>query len=144
MIAKIMQIVLEFIFPSLKHKRLLKEALKREMMTEILFRMEKNMMAEITRERKSWKLSAQELETLEQIINNISDDDFAWYRFEIPMQNHHNANLVNLLKAIKGNFDEIDRNLQQDAYETLIEISPAFAKRDNELNAEILLSEISL
>jgi len=132
-IYKALRITLEMLFPSLKRDRLLAEQEYQERIAYYSREIEKNLRFSVERDPRQWSLNPQEMNMLNEMIDNMSDENFVHYRFPVPIQTTHNARLCDLLKSLKEHYHEIDRYRQQDAYEWLMHNVPAFQERSDRL-----------
>jgi hypothetical protein len=117
--------IVEFFFPLKKELRLAQQkalALKFEQYFEHLQ----------TRVPKNWdRMTENQKLILTQIINKVNDDDFSYFRFELPSHNPDTAVICDVLKALNGVYDVQDKEYQHDAWEWLYNNIPAFKKRSD-------------
>jgi len=127
---KFYRAVIEFIFPSIKAKRLHNAAIGAHFSKKF----EEYVEHIKTRTPKDWnRMNDTQRALLTSIIKEVSDDDFGWYRFEIPSHNPQTAPVCDVLKALNGVYDGFDKEYQQDAYEWLYNNIPDFAERSDKL-----------
>lgn len=119
--------VVEFFFPLKKELRLAEQKLLAQKFEDYFQHLQ-------TRTPKDWdRMTEDQRLLLTQIINEVNDDDFSYYRFDLPDHNPNTAPVCDILKALDGVYNAQDKEFQQDAWEWLYNNIPDFKKRSDYL-----------